>query len=238
MSAIGAIWRLPGIFKLIERGEFLPFHSYHMRGRKGRLLAITGGGLCYPIKPSSNTAQLKKLLLEVEDRRFYQHGAIDYKSILRAIVKNLSAWKVTQGGSTITQQLARTLFLDSSRTWTRKLTEAVIAFKLEKHLTKEQILDAYCNFVYMGRGCRGFEAASRVIYRKSFRSLAPDQIPALIGLLGAPERFHPENNEQKFWVRAEQKTRSLGTARVSWILCKRNLLMLRHPFPKLDSKPI
>jgi penicillin-binding protein 1A len=162
------------------------------------------------MKHSSNAEQLKKWLLEVEDKRFYQHGALDIKGILRAIVRNLGAGKVAQGGSTITQQLARTLFLDPSRTWIRKLTEAIIAFKLEKHLTKDEILNAYCDFVYMGRGSRGFEAASRVVYRKPFGSLEQDKIPSLIGLLGAPERFHPESNEKKFWNRADQKARSLG----------------------------
>lgn len=196
---------------MIERGVFLPVHSYHLRGRNGQMLGITGESLCYPLKHSSNATQLRKWLIEVEDRRFYQHGAIDWKSILRAIVKNMGAGKITQGGSTITQQLARTLFLDTSRTWIRKLAETIIAFKLERHLTKDEILDAYCDFVYMGRGSRGFEAASRVVFRKSFNNLSPNEIPALVGLLGAPERFHPGNDEKKFWVRAEQKARSLGT---------------------------
>lgn len=210
VNVTGTIQQLPRILQAIERGEFLPPHSYHLRGRMGQVLGISGSSLCYPMKHSSNTEQLKKWLLEVEDKRFYQHGALDFKGILRAIVRNLGAGKVAQGGSTITQQLARTLFLEPSRTWIRKLTEAIIAFKLEKHLTKDEILDAYCNFVYMGRGSRGFEAASRVIYRKPFGSLEQDKIPSLIGLLGAPERFHPESNEKKFWNRADQKARSLG----------------------------
>jgi len=188
----------------------LPFHSFHLRGRSGQFLGIAGDSLCYPLRHSSNTVQLKKWLLESEDKRFFLHGALDFRGILRAVVKNLRAGKIAQGGSTITQQLARTLFLDPSRTWTRKLAEVIVAFKLEKHLTKDEILDAYCDFVYMGRGSRGFEAASRVIFRKPFSSLEPDKIPALIGLLGAPERFHPENSENRFWARAEQKARSLG----------------------------
>lgn len=210
MNAIRTIRRLPGIFDLIERGAFLPVHSYHLRGRKGRVLGITGDSLCYPLKQSGNAEQLKKWLIELEDRRFYQHGAVDWRGILRASIKNLGARKITQGGSTITQQLARTLFLDASRTWIRKLAETIIAFKLEKHLTKEEILNAYCDFVYMGRGSRGFEAASRVVYRRSFDSLAPSNIPPLVGLLGAPERFHPGNDEKKFWIRAGQKARVLG----------------------------
>lgn len=210
MNAILTIRRLPGIFDLIQRGDFLPAHSYHLRGRKGRVLGITGDNLCYPLKNSGNATQLKKWLVEVEDKRFYQHGAVDWKGVLRAIVKNTKAGKITQGGSTITQQLARTLFLDASRTWIRKVAETIIAFKLEKHLTKEEILNAYCDFVYMGRGSRGFEAASRVLYRRSFDSLAPSKIPPLVGLLGAPEKFHPGSDEKKFWNRAGQKARSLG----------------------------
>jgi penicillin-binding protein 1A len=210
MNAISAISLLPGIFRQIERGNFLPTHSYHVRGRKGKVLGIGGESLCYPLMSSHNAEVLKRLLVDVEDKRFYQHGAIDFKAILRAVVKNCFAKKITQGGSTITQQLARSLFLSPSRTWTRKLTETFIAFKLERHLTKDQILDAYCDFVYTGRGSRGFEAASRMIFRKPFRSLSPDRIPALIGLLGAPEKFHPGNNEQRFWARAEQKGRGLN----------------------------
>lgn len=210
MNAISAIRQLPDIFQTIERGEFLPLHTYHVRGRKGKLLGIVGDGLCYPLQPSRNSELLKKWLLEVEDKRFYRHGAIDFKGIIRAILRNLIAGRIAQGGSTITQQLARTVFLGPSRTWIRKLSEAVIALKLERHLTKDQILDAYCDFAYMGRGSRGFEAAARVVYRKPFRKLEPDQIPALIGLLGAPERFHPENNEDRFRIRAKQKARALG----------------------------
>jgi len=215
MNAISAIRQLPDILQTIERGEFLPLHTYHVRGRKGKLLGIVGDGLCYPLQPSRNSELLKRWILEVEDKRFYEHGAIDLKGITRAIFRNLIAGKVAQGGSTVTQQLARTLFLYPSRTWIRKLCETVIALKLERYLTKDQILDAYCDFVYMGRGSRGFEAASRVIYRKPFRKLEPDQIPALIGLLGAPEKFHPENNEDRFWVRAKQKSRALGVESVN-----------------------
>lgn len=243
MNAIGTIWRLPEILQRIERGEFLPLHSYHLRGRKGKLLGIVGDSLCYPLQHSRNSELLKKWLLKVEDKRFYQHGAIDCKGVVRAIVRNLVAGKLAQGGSTITQQLARTLFLDPSRTWIRKLAETVIAFKLERRLTKDQILDAYCDFAYMGRGSRGFEAAARVVYRKPFRNLAPGQIPALIGLLGAPERFHPENNENRFWVRAGQKARTLGVGfertpvnpiRISRTFSKRIESVVRSELLRLD----
>lgn len=210
MNAISTFQRLPGIFAKIERGDFLPACSYHLKGRKGHVLGITGESLSYPLKKSKNAAQLKRWLIQVEDKRFHRHGAIDGMGILRAILKNFKAGRITQGGSTITQQLARSLFLDSSRTWTRKLAETIIAIKLEKHLTKDQILDAYCNSVYMGRGSRGFEAASRLVYRKSFEDLEPEKIVGLIGLLGAPERFRPENDEKMFWIRAQKKARDLG----------------------------
>lgn len=210
MSVIATFQRIPGIFAKIERGDFLPACSYHLKGRKGHVLGISGESLIYPLKDSRNAAQLKRWLVQVEDKRFYRHGAIDQKGILRAILRNLKVGRISQGGSTITQQLARSLFLDSSRTWTRKLAETIIAFKLEKHLTKDQLLNAYCDTVYMGRGSRGFEAASRLVYRKSFANLEPEKIVGLIGLLGAPERFHPENNEKMFWLRAEQKALGLG----------------------------
>ncbi|MCE1241838.1 transglycosylase domain-containing protein [Oryzomicrobium sp.] len=233
MNAIGTIRQLSDIFKTIERGDFLPLHTYHVRGRKGKLLGIVGNGLCYPLQPSRNSELLKKWLLEVEDKRFYQHGAIDFKGVARAFFKNLIAGKLVQGGSTITQQLARTLFLDPSRTWVRKLSEAVIALKLERHLTKDQILNAYCDFSYMGRGSRGFEAAARIVYRKSFKKLEPDQIPALIGLLGAPERFHPENNEDRFWMRAKQKARTLGVEIVNASV--NPIRILRTPNKRIES---
>lgn len=211
MNLIGTIRQLPTILKMIETDSFLPSYSYHLRGRKGQMLSIAGGGLCYPLKESPNSVQLKQWLVEIEDKRFHQHGAIDPKGILRALIRNLAARKITQGGSTITQQLARTIFLDHSRTWVRKFAEVIIAFKLEKHLTKSEILSAYCDFVYMGRGSRGFEAVSRIVYRKSFEHLDKEKIPALIGLLGAPEAFHPRNNLKKFWDRGEKKARNLGT---------------------------
>lgn len=210
MKILETIQALSRTFRSIETGEFAPSYSHHLHSRNGKLLGISGGSLCYPITNSDNYRTLIEWILQTEDKRFYEHGALDYKGILRALSENIKFRRIKQGGSTISQQLARTLFLDSSRTWSRKIIEALIAFKLEKQLTKDEILKHYCDFVYMGRGTRGFEAASRVIYRKRFNSLNKSEIASLIGLLGGPNRFHPSRSEASFWNRAETKARHLG----------------------------
>ena len=132
---------------------------------------------------------LTKAVLATEDRRFYQHFGIDPLGLVRASFRNASAGTVVEGGSTITQQLAKNLFLSPKRTMTRKLEEVIYAIWLEQRFTKDEILELYLNRVYFGGGTYGIEAAARRYFGRSARSVTLPQAALLAGLLKAPSQL-------------------------------------------------
>jgi len=127
----------------------------------------------------------------IEDRRFYQHGGIDPIGIARALVADVRAGRIVQGGSTITQELVRNLYLSRERTLQRKLTEVCLAIKLGRHWTKRRILTAYMNEVYYGNHAYGIEAASETYFAKPARALTLDEAALLAGLPQAPSLYDP-----------------------------------------------
>ncbi|MEO1277775.1 MAG: transglycosylase domain-containing protein, partial [Planctomycetota bacterium] len=133
-------------------------------------------------------------MLATEDRRFYKHWGIDPGGLTRAAFANLRAGRFVQGGSTITQQLAKNLFLSPERTIARKLEEISIALWLELRLTKKQILELYLNQVYFGAGAYGIEAAAQKYFDKSARALSIREAALIAGLLQAPTRYSPFRN--------------------------------------------
>ncbi len=133
-------------------------------------------------------------ILAIEDRRFYYHFGIDPIGIARAFAVNIVRGSYAQGGSTITQQLAKNLFLSRDRTLKRKIQEAMLALWLETKLTKDEILSAYLNRVYLGAGAYGIDAASRVYFNKSAKELTIREAATLAGLLKAPSRYSPSSN--------------------------------------------
>src|SRR5437764_797227 len=132
-------------------------------------------------------AQLKHAIIAAEDERFYQHPGIDYIGVLRAAYTNLVAGGRRQGASTITMQVARNFFLSSEKTLTRKLYEALLAFKIEHSLGKEQILELYINQIYLGQRAYGFGAASQIYFGKALHQLTLGEIAMLAGLPNAGE---------------------------------------------------
>lgn len=139
-------------------------------------------------------ADLIYAILAIEDRRFYSHFGLDLMGIARAFVVNARQMKYVQGGSTITQQLAKNLFLSRDRKLKRKIQEAMLAIWLEQKLTKDEILSAYLNRVYMGNGAYGVDAASRVYFNKPASDLTLRESATLAGLLKAPSRYSPASN--------------------------------------------
>lgn len=129
--------------------------------------------------------------IAIEDRRFYQHEGVDYQGILRAAVSNVSAGGVVEGGSTLTQQLARIVFLDQQRSMLRKIKEFRMAQKIEQDLTKEQILERYLNLVYLGEGAYGVADAAWVYFSKPVKDLTLSQMATLAGLPPAPNEYSP-----------------------------------------------
>tara|TARA_X000001036_G_scaffold295586_1_gene274766 strand:- start:4553 stop:6682 length:2130 start_codon:yes stop_codon:yes gene_type:complete len=151
-------------------------------------------------------------VIAIEDRRFYWHPGIDPIGLVRAAVTNYRAGRVVQGGSTLTQQLAKNLFLEPERSMKRKAQEALLALWLEISYTKDEILAAYLNRVYLGAGTYGVDAAARTYFGKPARAVDLRESALIAGLLKAPSRYAPTNNAKLGWQRARVVLASMADA--------------------------
>ena len=150
---------------------------------------------------SSLPIMLTEAFVATEDARFFIHKGIDFPSIIRAFIKNIEAGTIVQGGSTITQQVTKSFFLTPERSYTRKIKEAILAYRIDKRFTKEEILFLYLNQIYLGHGAYGVEAASENYFGKSAMELNLAECSMLAGLPQAPSRYspfrHPERAKQR-----------------------------------------
>ncbi len=140
---------------------------------------------------------LKAAFIAAEDARFYKHEGIDFISIVRAFFKNLEAGAIVQGGSTITQQVTKSFFLTPEKSYRRKLKEAILAYRIEKALTKEEILYLYLNQIYLGHGAYGVQAAAENYFGKSVKELNLAECAMLAGLPQAPSKYSPFRHPEK-----------------------------------------
>ncbi|MBW2237763.1 MAG: PBP1A family penicillin-binding protein, partial [Deltaproteobacteria bacterium] len=138
---------------------------------------------------------LTKALVATEDRNFYRHSGIDLKGIFRAIIKDIRAGEFVEGASTITQQLAKTLFLTPRKTLLRKIKEAFLAFQIERRYTKNEIIELYMNQIYFGSGAYGVESAARIFFGKPVKDLGLGECALLASLPKAPSRYSPLVNK-------------------------------------------
>ncbi|OLL30721.1 penicillin-binding protein [Burkholderia sp. SRS-W-2-2016] len=147
--------------------------------------------------------QMKKAVLAIEDYRFYEHGGVDFIGILRAGFADLAHGGASQGASTITMQVARNFFLSSEKTYTRKIYEMLLAYKIERALTKDQILELYMNQIYLGERAYGFAAAARVYFGKDLKDISLAEAAMLAGLPKAPSAYNPVVNPKRAKIRQE-----------------------------------
>ncbi len=173
-------------------------------GPVGRVIATYGDLVGEPLRLNQFPPALPAAVIAVEDRRFYHHPGIDPVGLTRALWVNLRAGRVVQGGSTLTQQVAKTLFLTNARTIGRKVQELFLTLWLERHFTKNEILEIYLNRVYLGAGAWGMDAAARVYFGVSARQVTLAQAAVLAGLPRAPSRFNPRVNPQAAVARAHE----------------------------------
>ena len=152
---------------------------------------------------------MKYAILAAEDERFYQHAGIDTLGMLRAAIMNLTSGGKKQGASTITQQVARNFFLSTEKTYTRKLYEVLLSFKIEHNLTKDQILELYINHIYLGQRAYGFAAASQIYYGKQLKDLTAAEAAMLAGLPKAPSAFNPVVNPKRAKLRQQYVLRRM-----------------------------
>ena len=141
--------------------------------------------------------QLKQAALAVEDANFYRHMGIDLRAIFRAFLTNMKAGHVVEGGSTITQQLSKTLFLSRERSIIRKIKEAILSVRLELVFTKDEILEMYLNQIYYGHGSYGVEAAARTYFGKNVQKLTLDEVALIAGLPKSPNNYSPYRNSKR-----------------------------------------
>jgi penicillin-binding protein 1A len=180
-------------------------HNSFVYAANGHLLgAIPSEKNRQPVSLQRVSSWMQKATVAIEDRRFYEHGGVDYEGIARALWKDIRAGRVVEGGSTITQQLARTLYLPTrDRTIGRKLKEACLAIKLSEAWSKDRILAAYLNHVYYGNHAYGIEAASQTYFSRRAAGLNLQQAAMLAGLTQAPSLYDPIAYPRRALVRRD-----------------------------------
>lgn len=178
----------------------------------GTLLASYGDLYGATVRVGDLPPQLPQAVLAIEDRRFYRHFGIDVFGLARAILANFRAGRVVEGGSTVTQQLAKNLFLSPERTIKRKVQEALLALWLEQKFTKDEILSLYLNRVYLGSGTYGVDAAARRYFGKPATAVNLYEAALLAGLLKAPSRYSPARDEERADARTELVLRAMVDA--------------------------
>lgn len=182
-------------------------------GMDGSMLAQRGEMAGANIALKDLPPYLPKAFIAIEDRRFYSHFGIDPVGILRALVTNVLHRGVSQGGSTLTQQLAKNLFLTQERTMQRKLQEAELAIWLERKHSKDEILELYLNRVYFGSGAYGVEAAAQKYFGKSAKNVTIAEAAMLAGLVKSPSRLAPNRNPEGAEARAQVVLAAMADAR-------------------------
>jgi penicillin-binding protein 1A len=173
-------------------------------GEDGTLLANRGDTGGAAIRFDDLPPYLPKAFIAIEDRRFYSHHGVDPVGIFRALTRNIVGRGTMQGGSTLTQQLAKNIFLTQERTFSRKIQEAILAVWLEHKYSKNQILELYLNRVYFGSGVYGVEAAAQKYFGHSASAVTLQEAAILAGLMKAPSKFAPNRNPQAATDRAAQ----------------------------------
>ena len=189
---------LPPLSKLKNYSPPLPTIIYSSEGTKiGELFEEKR----YPIAVSKVSPILIKSFLASEDARFYEHIGVDPQGLLRAGISYIMKQSAKQGGSTITQQLAKNVLLSRERTIERKVKDILLALKIEKNFSKDEILEMYLNTIFLGNNSYGVEAAARNYFRKSSRKLSLAEASMIAGLAPAPSAYAPTDNFDKAKVR-------------------------------------
>ena len=165
-----------------------------------------------PVALESIPSYLKAALIATEDRKFYTHSGLHLKGIARALIKDILAGEYVEGASTITQQLAKTLFLTSRKTMVRKIKEAILAFQLERRYTKDEILELYLNQVYFGSGAYGVKSAAEIFFNKSVGALSLAECALIAGMPKSPSRYSPLVNKDLALMRRNIVLRQMRTA--------------------------
>ena len=197
---------LPSLESLTDYRPKIPLRVYTA---DGYLIGEYGEERRAVINIQEVPAVMKQAILAAEDDRFYQHSGVDYLGILRAASANLMGGGKRQGASTITQQVARNFFLSGEKTYTRKLYEALLSFKIENNLSKDQILELYINQIFLGQRAYGFAAASQIYFGKPLKDISIAEAAMLAGLPKAPSVYNPIVNPKRAKIRQQYVLRRM-----------------------------
>ncbi len=193
---IGAIFALTKDLPQIKKLEnFIPSAATKIYSADKVLLAELFIEKRYPVSIKKMPYYLKAAIVATEDKKFYKHFGFDIKGIIRAATKDIIAGEFIEGASTITQQLAKTLFLTKKKNLVRKLNEIILSIQLERRYTKNEILEIYLNQVYFGSGAYGVESAAKIYFNKSVSDLNLNQCALIAGMPKSPSRYSPLNNK-------------------------------------------
>jgi penicillin-binding protein 1A len=184
--------------------------SLSLEDRNGHIFAAFGDVVGDPLRLSDMPAYLPAAVVAIEDRRFWSHGGVDFIGLARAAFTDLTSGQIRQGGSTITQQVAKNLFLTNARTFRRKVQELLLTLWLERTFTKREILEIYLNRVYLGSGTWGVDAAARMYFGVSARHVTLWQAAVLAGLPRAPSRLNPRADPEAAAARAREVLAALA----------------------------
>lgn len=205
------LWpNLPSLEVLTDYRPKIPLRIY---SAEGELIGEFGEEKRAVVKIQDVPQVMKAAILAAEDDRFYQHGGVDYAGVARAAVANLQGRR--EGASTITMQVARTFFLTREKTLARKLSEVLLAFKIEANLSKDQILELYINQIFLGQRAYGFQSAANVYFGKILADLTPAEAAMLAGLPQAPSRQNPFVNAKRAQERQQYVLRRMQE--VGWL---------------------
>jgi penicillin-binding protein 1A len=205
--AIGTTYpRLPSLDVLTDYRPKIPLRVYTTDGIQ---IGEFGEERRAYVKVRDVPQMMKQAVLAAEDERFYEHGGIDYLGVLRAVIADVSSGHAQSGASTITMQVARNFFLTNEKTFSRKFNEALLAIKIERNLSKDQILELYLNQIYLGQRAYGFASAAQIYFGKSLGQLTPGEMAMLAGLPKAPYNFNPVINPKRARLRQQYVLRRM-----------------------------
>lgn len=223
-----------GLPKLIDTAALTRKPSITILAEDGSVVARYGETTGAMVTVDQLPPHVPQAVLAVEDRRFYSHFGVDPIGIARAFYINFRAGRMVQGGSTITQQLAKNLFLSPERSLARKIQEAMLAIWLEYKFTKDEILTAYLNRVYLGAGAYGVDAAARVYFNKQATEINLKEAAMIAGLLRAPSRYSPAANPNLAEARAQVV---LNTMVDAGFITEQQLRAMRSGVPTPRRRP-
>jgi penicillin-binding protein 1A len=203
LGAFAAFMTYPKLPSLEVLTDYRPKLPLRIVSDDGKVIGEFGEERRSVVRFKDVPKSLVDAILAAEDERFYQHGGIDYAGVLRAMLVNFVSGETRQGASTITMQVAKNFFLSSERTLTRKFNEALLSYKIESNLSKDQILELYINQIYLGQRSYGFAAAARTYFGKDLKQLSIAETAMLAGLPKAPSTGNPITNPRRARARMQ-----------------------------------